>query len=335
MVTGPPSGAAPFRVPAPVADLTPADRSDSLVRTAESLRMPLLEIETLVRRFGDVAALDGVSFTVEPRQLTGFVGANGAGKTTTMRIVMGVLAPSSGEVRWHGRPITREDRRRFGYMPEERGLYPKQGVLEQLVFFARLHGLSRPAATAAARTLLDRLGLAERAGDRLDTLSLGNQQRVQIAAALVHDPAALVLDEPFSGLDPLAVDAMADLLRDQVARGVPVLFSSHQLDLVERLCDRVVILRGGRIAAAGSVDELRRAGGERHRLVLGAGADAGWVRGRPGLRVHRIEGPTALVEVTEPGAEQALLADAVGRGAVREFRPIVPALADLFREVAE
>ena len=297
--------------------------------------MPLLEIDTLVRRFGEVTALDGVSFSVEPGQLTGFVGANGAGKTTTMRIVMGVLSPSSGEVRWEGRPISREDRRRFGYMPEERGLYPKQGVLEQLVFFARLHGLSRASATTAARDLLERLGLAARAGDRLATLSLGNQQRVQIAAALVHEPAALVLDEPFSGLDPLAVDAMADLLRDQVARGVPVLFSSHQLDLVERLCDHVVILRGGRIAAEGSVDELRRSGGVRHRLVLAPGSDAAWVREHSGLRVHRVEGASALVEVTEPGAEQALLSEAVRRGAVEEFGPVLPALAELFREVAE
>ena len=295
----------------------------------------MLEIDDLFRRFGDVVALDGVSFTVEPRRLTGFVGANGAGKTTTMRIVMGVLAPTSGQVRWQGRPVTREDRRRFGYMPEERGLYPKQGVLEQLVFFARLHGLPAQAATSAAKDLLDRLDLGDRAGDRLDTLSLGNQQRVQIAAALVHEPAALILDEPFSGLDPLAVDAMAELLRDQVARGVPVLFSSHQLDLVERLCDRVVILAGGRIAAQGTVDELRRSGGTRLRLVLDPGADAGWVRDWPGIDAHRIDGPEALVEVTAPGADQTLLAEAVRRGPVHEFAPVLPALADLFREVAE
>lgn len=293
----------------------------------------MLQIDEVSRRFGAVTVLDAVSFDVAPGRMTGFVGANGAGKTTTMRIVMGVLAASAGRVLWDGRPITREDRQRYGYMPEERGLYPKQQVLEQLVFFGRLHGLSRALATSRAEHLLERLGLADRKADRLDTLSLGNQQRVQIAAALVHEPVALVLDEPFRGLDPLAVDVMAELLRDQVAAGVPVLFSSHQLELVERLCDDLVILAGGRVAAAGSVTELRRAGGSLYRLVLADGADAAWVGDLPGLVVRDVDGGRALVEVSTPGAEQLLLTTALRAGPVREFAPVVPALADVFREV--
>jgi len=212
----------------------------------------MLRVEGLTRRFGDHLALDDVTFDVVPGRMTGFVGANGAGKTTTMRIILGVLAATAGQVRWQGEPLTQEVRRDFGYMPEERGLYPKMKIRDQLVFFGRLHGLSAERALERTEKLLERLGLAERANDVLETLSLGNQQRVQIAAALVHEPIALVLDEPFSGLDPLAVDAMVDLLREEVTPEVPVLFSSHQLDLVERLCDDLVVLSRGKVVAAAS-----------------------------------------------------------------------------------
>src|SRR5215210_3087875 len=162
----------------------------------------VLEVIDLSRRYGDTVALDGLSFTVEPGQLFGFVGPNGAGKTTTMRIILGVLEPDGGEVRWRGRPVDLATRARFGYMPEERGLYPKMRVRDQLAYFASLHGLSRAAAAAATDHWLERLGIGERAGDRVESLSLGNQQRVQLGAALVHGPELLVLDEPFSGLDP-------------------------------------------------------------------------------------------------------------------------------------
>ena len=225
--------------------------------------MGQIETRGLTRTFGDVRAVDGVDLVVRPGGLTGFVGGNGAGKTTTMRMVMGVLGPTPGEVLWDGRPITAADRRRFGYMPEERGLYPKQKVADQLVYLARLSGMSTADARVGGREHLERFGLADRAKDRVEKRSLGNQQRVQIIAALLHRPTALVLDEPFCGLDPAAVDAMADLLRDHAASGVPVLFSSHQLDLVERLCDRLVVLARGRVVAQGTVDELRAGGPDR------------------------------------------------------------------------
>ena len=167
----------------------------------------------LARRYGDVIALDGLSFTVEPGQLFGFVGPNGAGKTTTMRIILGVLEPDAGAVRWRGRPSTSRRGARFGYMPEERGLYPKMRVRDQLAYFASLHGSSRPTRLAATDGWLERLGIADRAGDRVETLSLGNQQRVQLGAALVHGPELLVLDEPFSGLDPVGVDVLSGVLR--------------------------------------------------------------------------------------------------------------------------
>src|SRR4051812_46722274 len=238
----------------------------------------MLEVAELARRYGDVIALDGLSFSVEPGQLFGFVGPNGAGKTTAMRIVLGVLEADRGDVRWQGRPVDAAMRRRFGYMPEERGLYPKMRVRDQIVYFARLHGHDAAAAAAAADRWIERLGLGDRAGDRTEQLSLGNQQRVQLAAALVHDPEVLVLDEPFSGLDPVGVDVLSGVLSEYAATGVPVVFSSHQLDLVERLCEAVAIVKDGRLVASGRVEELRETGAERTLRVAVAGdGDGGWL----------------------------------------------------------
>jgi ABC-2 type transport system ATP-binding protein len=295
------------------------------------ITMTTLEVRDLTRTFGDRRAVDGISFTAGPGLLTGFVGSNGAGKTTTMRMMMGVLGITSGEVLIDGRPVTREDRRAFGYMPEERGLYPKQPALDQLVYLARLRGISAAAARSEASQLLERLGLGERQKDHVEKLSLGNQQRVQIAAALMGSPKALVLDEPFSGLDPSAVDEMVVLLREHTDRGVPVLFSSHQLDLVERLCERLVILRSGEVVANGTPEQLRSAGTVRHRIVVGG--DAGWVRGVPGVHAVDVDGPTALVELVDDAATQRLLATALERGPVHELSPVRPSLAQIYREV--
>ena len=292
----------------------------------------MLSVAGLTRRFGDHLALDEVSFDVAPGRMTGFVGANGAGKTTTMRIILGVLAATAGEVRWNGTPLTQAVRRDFGYMPEERGLYPKMKIRDQLVFFGRLHGLDPVRAAERTDKILERLNLAERAGDALETLSLGNQQRVQIAAALVHEPVALVLDEPFSGLDPIAVDLMADLLRDEVSVDVPVLFSSHQLDLVERLCDDLVVLSRGKVVASGPVAELAGGSGSTYRLVVGGEGDTGWLRELPGITVRDVAGATALFDVAELGCEQQVLQQAMSRGPVLEFGPERVALSDIFRE---
>jgi len=237
----------------------------------------VLELEGLSRRFGDVVALDDVSFRIAEGEMVGFVGPNGAGKTTAMRIALGVLQPDAGEVRWRGRPVDAEMRRRFGYMPEERGLYPKMRVLDHLVYLARLHGLGREDARAQARRVADVLGVADRAGARVEALSLGNQQRVQLAAALVHRPEVLVLDEPFSGLDPVGVDVLSGVLREQAAAGVPVVFSSHQLDLVERLCGSVVLIHRGRVVASGRIADLRDADPRRLVRVELAEAVPGWV----------------------------------------------------------
>ena len=291
-----------------------------------------LNVDAVSRSFDGRPVLTDVSFTVAAGRLTGFVGANGAGKTTTMRIILGVLAADSGRVSLGGEPLTREIRQRFGYMPEERGLYPKMTVAEQVVYLGRLHGLSH--ATAAERTtrLLDRLGLGDRAGEKLEKLSLGNQQRAQVAAALVHDPEVLVLDEPFSGLDPLAVEVMVDVLRDRAAAGVPVLFSSHQLDLVERLCDDLVIIADGRIRAAGDRTSLRtRHAVPRYELLVDT--DAGWLRDQPGVTLLDLDGPRAVFDLAAGFDDQKVLHAALERGPVRRFGPVVPSLTEIFREV--
>ncbi len=306
----------------------------------------MIEIAGVSRSFGDRRVLEDVSFSVEDGRMTGFVGSNGAGKTTAMRIILGVLSAHAGEVRFDGRSITAADRARIGYMPEERGLYPKMKVAEQLVYLARLHGIPAEAAKRETATLLERLGLGERANDTLESLSLGNQQRAQIAAALVHRPIALVLDEPFSGLDPIAIEVVLGVLRDYAAQGAPVLFSSHQLDIVERLCDDVVVIGGGRILASGSRDELRAAhSGRSFEIELaGPGADAGWVREVPGTSVTHLDGGFARFDIAaetdggiDGGAAQAVLARAVADPSfsVRRFGQVTPTLSQIFKEVVQ
>lgn len=289
----------------------------------------MITVEKLTRRYGDVTVVDDVSFEVRPGRTTGFVGANGAGKTTTMRMIMGVLGATSGELLWNDQPITADVRRSFGYMPEERGLYPRMNLVDQLVYFARLHGIDAKAARTRVDELLGHFGLADRSGDLLDTLSLGNQQRVQIAASLVHQPAALILDEPFSGLDPIAVDSMVELLQRE-ASDLPLLFSSHQLDLVERLCDDLVILSGGRVVAAGPVDELRDRGAVRYRVLMG-GTDAAWLRDLRGVTALDVDGPEALVEL-DGLAPSELTRAAVERGPVVEVARVHQPLSEIFRE---
>jgi ABC-2 type transport system ATP-binding protein len=291
----------------------------------------VLELQDLARRYGEVVALDGVSFAVEPGQLFGFVGPNGAGKTTAMRIVLGVLAPDRGEVRWRAEPVRAQTRSRFGYMPEERGLYPKMRVRDQLIYLARLHGFDAARAATAAGAWIERLGLTDRAGERVEKLSLGNQQRVQLAAALVHDPELLVLDEPFSGLDPVGVDVLAGVLTEYAATGVPVVFSSHQLELVERLCEAVAIIKDGRLVATGRVEDLRDEGAPERQVRIAVEApDDAWLAALPAELVDR--SPRGLLVALRDGAVPEDVLDAArAAGTVTHFSLERPTLSDLFR----
>ncbi|MBO1771084.1 ABC transporter ATP-binding protein [Agrococcus sp. TF02-05] len=291
----------------------------------------MLSIRSISRSFKGHQALKDVSFDVRDGLMTGFVGANGAGKTTAMRIILGVLSPDSGEVLVDGRPVTADDRAQFGYMPEERGLYPKMKVHEQLVYLGRLHGVSSARAAARADELLEQLGLTERRDDKLESLSLGNQQRAQIAAALVHEPTALVLDEPFSGLDPMAVETTLGVLRDVARTGAPVLFSSHQLDLVERLCDSLVILAHGQVRAAGTREQIRAAHTRPEWLL--ETDDAGFVRGIPGIEVIDFDGGHVRFAADSDAHADRVLREALERGTVRSFAPSIRPLTEIFQEV--
>ena len=298
----------------------------------------MLELRDVSRRYGDVVALDGVSFTVRPgRRCGASSGATGRARPRPCASSSGLAEPDGGEVRLDGAPIDDAARRRIGYMPEERGLYPKMRVTDQLEFFGRLSGMEAADARAAAARWVERLGVADRAGDRLDELSLGNQQRVQLAAALVHGPELLVLDEPFSGLDPVGVDVLSAVLQEEADRGAAIVFSSHQLELVEHLCDAVTILDRGKVVADGGIAELRRRhGGRRLRVVVDGRRRDGWAGGAAGR--HRRPAPTATTVVLQlaDGADtQAVLDAARAAGRVEAFTPQSPTLAELFREVVQ
>jgi len=292
----------------------------------------MLEIIDLTKRYGPVTALDGASFTARPGRIVGFLGPNGAGKTTTMRVIFGLVVPDGGEVRWKDQPVDRDMRLHFGYMPEQRGLYPRMRVAEQLSYFGQQHGMSGKAANAAAAQWLDRMGLGDRAKSKLEELSHGNQQRVQLATALVHDPELLVLDEPFSGLDPIGIATMTDVVREHAAAGAGVVFSSHQLDLVEDVCEDVVIIARGRIVASGAIDELKAASGRQHLEIEVAGSKGDWLDGHDTLQVLERTGDKVKLLVDRDVDLDGLLARARAAGEVRTFSYEPPRLSELFME---
>lgn len=293
----------------------------------------MLELRNLTRTYGEITALDDLTFDVPQGSVFGFLGANGAGKTTTMRAIFGLTALDAGEVRWNGSTIDEATRRSFGYMPEERGLYPDMRVADQLVYFGRLHGLGRSAARTAADRWLDRLGLRERADDNLEDLSMGNQQRIQLAAALVHDPDLLVLDEPFSGLDPVGVDLMSHVIAECAAGGATVLFSSHQLDLVEDICESVAIIDHGRLVKSGKVDELASAGPALLTVGVAGDPEGDWVKTLNGaVTLQSIDDGVVTLALAEGADDQAVLAAASAAGSIDVFAHKRRRLSEVFRE---
>ena len=289
----------------------------------------VLALQHVSKTYGEhLSALDSCTFEVVPGRLTGFVGPNGAGKTTAMRVIFGLAVPDSGTVTWNGRPVDAAARRRFGYMPEERGLYPKMRVREQLVFLGRLSGLSSAEAAAATDRWLDALGLTERAAARVDDLSHGNQQRVQFAAALLHAPELLVLDEPFSGLDPFAMDSMSGLLAEVAHAGAAVLFSSHQLDAVEDLCEDVVVVDAGHVVLTGALDELRNQAAARYVEVTVSDRPERLLH-LPGATVVERDGSRVRLRVPRSANPLDLLGGLDGEVVRMSFEP--PPLSELFR----
>jgi len=289
----------------------------------------MLELVDLCKRFGDVVALDGAGFAVEHGRILGFLGPNGAGKTTAMRVVFGLVRPDSGTVRWDGGPVGPGERLRFGYMPEERGLYPKMKVRDQLVHFSRLSGLSKAEAGSAVDHWLGVLGLSGRGDANLDDLSHGNQQRAQLAVALTHNPDLLILDEPFAGLDPIGVESLAGTLRELASGGVTIVFSSHQLDLVEDVCEDVAIINEGRVVLFGRLDDIKNRSTKR-RLTIDVDGEL-WIPDLAGVEI--VDGPEpshCIVDADAPIAD--LLAAANEVGTVNRFVFEPPRLTDLFRE---
>jgi ABC-2 type transport system ATP-binding protein len=291
----------------------------------------VLTATDLRRTYGEVIALDGLSLTARPGRLVGFLGPNGAGKTTAMRAVFGLVRLEGGEVHWRGDPVTTETRLRFGYMPEQRGLYPRMAVGRQLRYLAELHGVEADVARAATDRWLTALGLGDRIDSKLTELSHGNQQRVQLAAALVHEPELLVLDEPFNGLDPLGVEDMSQVLRERAADGATVVFSSHQLELVEELCDDVVIIADGRDRLSGTLEEARAAASYRRVEVRLAGgdpieppADAELVDARDGVVRLRVPVTTDARQLVELLSTQ---------GTIEHLTFTAPRLTEVFRDV--
>jgi ABC-2 type transport system ATP-binding protein len=294
-----------------------------------------LVIDTLRKRFGEVQALDGVSFTAEPGQVFGFLGPNGAGKTTTMRIVLDILRPDSGTVTWAGRPVRESSRRAWGYLPEERGLYPRMKVLDQLVFFASLYGVPRPRARREALHWLARFRAPEYADRRAEELSKGNQQKIQFIATILHDPDVLLMDEPFSGLDPVNVSLLKDAFLEMRDRGKTLVFSTHQMETVEELCDAIAIIDKGRLVVAGQTRDVKRAGGKRVvRLGVGGDPELAWLPGLDGYRIVRSGLDYTEIEVEPTSEPEAILREALTRGEyVTRFEITDRSIEDIFIEL--
>lgn len=290
-----------------------------------------LRITGLAKGYGTVTAVDGLDLAVPRGALIGFLGPNGAGKTTTMRAILGMVDPDRGTITWDGSPIDEAARTRIGYMPQERGLYPRMRVGDQVRYFGRLAGLSKTEASARTDVWLERLGITDRADSLVQELSGGNQQRVQLAVSLVHDPDLLVLDEPFAGLDPVAAETMRSIIAERSAAGASVLFSSHQLDVVEDLCEEVVIIAGGRLIADGRIDELRASSSTRWLRVRWVDSVPAW---QPTVgTIEQSDGNRTVVRLTDDVDVAAVIAEALAAGPVSQVALEPPELDEVFSEL--
>ncbi|HEX5395962.1 MAG TPA: ATP-binding cassette domain-containing protein [Candidatus Limnocylindria bacterium] len=291
-----------------------------------------LVLDNVVKRFGAVTALDGVSFSVEPGRIFGLLGANGAGKTTAMRIVLDILRADSGSVTWDGKPNTELPRRTWGYLPEERGLYLRMRVMDVLRFFASLYGVSEADATAEINDWLDRFRIPEYRDRKVEELSKGNQQKIQFIAAILHDPAVLIMDEPFTGLDPVNVQLLKEAFLAMRDRGKTLIFSTHQMEQVEELCESIAIVDRGRLVVHGSVRDVKRDMGRRVvRLATADGADEAWLDGLDGVRIGRHREDYLELTVPTGTDPQQVLRAALDRGErVTRFEIADPSLEEVF-----
>ncbi len=289
----------------------------------------MLSVDRVTKAFDGVIAVNDLSFSIPEGVIFGFLGPNGAGKTTTMRMILDVIRPDSGSITWRGRPIGEVERRRFGYLPEERGLYLKMKVKEQLVFFARLYGADAGSAANEVEEALDRFGIKERGNSRLDELSRGNQQKVQVIAALLRDPDVVLLDEPFTGLDPLNSELLEERLYELKDAGKTVVLSSHRMEQVEELCDEIVIISRGELKLAGKVDEIRD---QAVRRVIDVRTASGRVDGAGALGLDVLPpGRDHLRFALRPDVDaQVVLAGILDRERVDFFALERPSMQEIF-----
>lgn len=291
----------------------------------------VLEIQNVYKSFGEKDVLQGVSLKAESGKAFGLLGRNGAGKTTSIRILMNVFPANSGAILFNGRPID-YSKVQFGYLPEERGLYPKKKIVDQLTYFAELKGMSHHSAVEAVDHWLERLGMTEHRNKRLDTLSKGNQQKIQLITALAHDPEIVILDEPFSGLDPVNALLLKDVVREQIAKGNIVLFSSHQMSYIEEFCDSIAILNGGKVVLAGDLNEIKRNYPRNRLLVRSNQADA--IR-RDFGDCSKVSGDGCLiVTLADPSEKQTMMRRLTEEYEIDEIRVFEPSLNDIFVEYA-
>ena len=290
-----------------------------------------LELNNIEKSFGEKQVLKGVSLTAEGGKAFGLLGRNGAGKTTSIRILMNVFPANSGRVLLDGQPIDYR-RVRFGYLPEERGLYPKKKIIDQLVYFAELKGMGHADAVRSVDKWLERLGMTEYRAKRLDTLSKGNQQKIQLITALAHDPQIVILDEPFSGLDPVNAMLLKDVVREEIAKGKIVLFSSHQMNYIEEFCDSIAILNGGQVVLAGELHEIKR-NYPRNRLVVQS-AERERILGELGDCCRATENGALLITLPSPTDKAGMMKRLTERYDVDEIKVFEPSLNDIFVEYA-
>ena len=291
----------------------------------------ILQLKNIDKSFGDKEVLKGVSFVAEGGKAFGLLGRNGAGKTTSIRILMNVFPANSGEVLIDGKPID-YNKIGIGYLPEERGLYPKKLIIDQLVYFAELKGMSAKDAVKAVDYWLGRLGMSEYRNKRLDTLSKGNQQKIQLITALAHDPDIVILDEPFSGLDPVNAMLLKDVVKEQIAKGKIVLFSSHQMSYIEEFCDSIAIINAGKVAISGGLHEIKRTY-PRDKIVVSTQDPEKIMADLGDICAEREDG-TLLIQLASPDEKQSMMKRLVESYDIDEVKVFEPSLNDIFVEYA-
>lgn len=290
-----------------------------------------LELRNIEKSFGEKQVLKGITLTAEGGKAFGLLGRNGAGKTTSIRILMGVFPANSGEVLFNGKPIN-YDKVQFGYLPEERGLYPKKKIIEQLVYFAELKGMRHADAVKAVDYWLDRLGMSEYRNKRLDTLSKGNQQKIQLITALAHNPEIVILDEPFSGLDPVNAMLLKDVVKEEIAKGKIVLFSSHQMNYIEEFCDSIAIINNGEVVLSGDLNEIKR-NYPRNRIVVRSGQKDKLLSEVASARPFEKE-DEVMITLASPDEKQRVMKSLAENYDVDEMKVFEPSLNDIFVEYA-